>query len=223
MIVHPAIDMGREHVPLVIVDDAHDAAGQLCEAASGVTFERSETDQYPGIRAVVPESYASWLETLAETAGLGERACVLRTSYAIATDDPANLSPIQRIPHFDTTDPAVIAAVHYLCAPPHGGTGFYRHRRSAFERIDASRHPAWRQGLVRDAQEFGLPDRPCEAGHNALFELIGFAELRFNRVIFYPANCLHSGIIGDEKLSPSPDKGRLTITSLLKVPSAYRA
>lgn len=214
--------MGRERVPLRIVDDAHPAAEDLHDAARAATFGRSAGDHYPGIRAAVPPEYAQWLETLAAQAGLGARPSVLRTSFAIATDGPAELAPIQRIPHFDTVDPAVTAAVHYLCKPPHGGTGFYRHKRTGFERVDASRQPTWRQGLACDAREAGLPNVACGRESSTLFDLIGLADLQFNRVIFYPANCLHSGIVGTEGLSASPMLGRLTITSLLGAEPSLR-
>lgn len=215
MIVHPAVEMGRERVPLLIVDDAHPAVEDLHDAARAATFGRSAADHYPGIRAAAPPGYAQWLETLAAQAGLGARPVVVRTSFAIATDSPAELAPIQRIPHFDTPDPTVTAAVHYLCAAPHGGTGFYRHKRTGFERVDASRQPAWRQSLACDAREGGMPDTPCGRESSPLFDLIGLADLQFNRVIFYPANCLHSGIVGVDALSASPMLGRLTMTSLL--------
>lgn len=216
MIVHPPAELGRERVPLLIVDDAHPTPEDLRRVAAGLSFERNAGDSYPGVRAPPPDSYAPWLAALAEAAGLAARAAVLRTSFAIVLDSPEDLSPIQRIPHFDTPDPVVFAAIHYLCDPPHGGTGFYRHRRSGYERIDAARQPAWRQNLARDAREIGIPAPRYVNSDNALFERIGGAELRFNRVIFYPANCLHSGDIGQGRLSLSPMEGRLTITSLLR-------
>jgi hypothetical protein len=213
---HPVIEMGRERVPLSIIDDAHDAPQRLQDAARSAPFARGEGDQYPGVRAAVPEEYGEWLAALAEQAGV-PATVVVRTNFAIASDGPNDLSPIQRIPHFDTPDPAVMAAVHYLCAPPHDGTGFYRHHRTGFERIDASRQPAWRQGLASDARNFGVPDIPCGREDTALFALIGVADLRFNRVIFYPANCLHSGIVRRNGPVPSPHHRRVTVTSLLRV------
>jgi hypothetical protein len=217
MIVHPVMAMGREQVPLRVIDDAHPAPEALRAAAVGQAFIRSAGDFYPGLRAEAPADYAEWLESAFRALDWPGPFRLLRTSLAIACDDPAALAPIQRIPHFDTPDPTVVAAVHYLCEPPHGGTSFYRHRRTSYERIDATRQPAWRQALIRDGAEHGLPAPVYMDGDDAGFERIGQAALKFNRLILYPANCLHSGDLGRAGLDPDAAKGRLTLTSLLQV------
>jgi Family of unknown function (DUF6445) len=216
MIVHPVMAMGREHVPLRVIDDAHPAPDSLRAAAIGQAFVRLAGDFYPGLRASAPDGYAEWLESELRVLDWPGPCLLLRTSFAMACDDPAALAPIQRIPHFDTPDPSVVAAVHYLCEPPHSGASFYRHRRTGYERIDANRQPAWRQALVQDRTEHGLPAPVYMDGDDAGFERIGQAELRFNRLILYPANCLHSGDLGQARLDLDAAKGRLTLTSLLQ-------
>lgn len=209
------IEMGRELIPLTIIDDAHPAPADLQEEAQHVEFGRDEGDYYPGLRASAPDAYPSWLGgLLAGMDGFAD-ARVIRSSFAIAADDPALLVPIQRIPHFDDTDPAICAVVHYLCGPPHGGTSFYRHLRTGYERIDASRAPAWRQGLTEDAKEHGMPSATYYSGDALQFERIGHAELRYNRLIVYPANCLHAGDIGVSWQTGNAANGRLTLTSLI--------
>jgi hypothetical protein len=229
MIAHPVMALGREGVPLRVIDEAHPAPEALRAAATPQAFARSAGDVYPGLRAEAPPGYAEWLETTLQALDWPDwpnewpGPCrLLRTSFAVACDDPAALAPIQRIPHFDTSDP-IIAAVHYLCEPPHGGTSFYRHRRTGYERIDATRLPAWRQALVQDRAEHGLPAPVYVDGDTSGFERIGQAALRFNRLILYPANCLHSGDLagkGRARLDPDPARGRLTLTSLLQAGGA---
>jgi hypothetical protein len=217
MIVQRLLALGREGVPLRVIDEAHPAPESLRAAAIGRAFARSAGDVYPGLRAQAPGGYADWLESALRALDWPGPCRLLRASFAMACDDPAALAPIQRIPHFDMPDPSVVAAVHYLCAPPHGGTSFYRHRRTRYERIDASRQPAWRQGLIQDSAEHGLPAPVYIDGDDAGFERIGQAALRFNRLILYPANCLHSGDLGRARLDLDAAKGRLTLTSLLQV------
>jgi hypothetical protein len=224
MIAHPVMALGREGVPLRVIDEAHPAPDTLRAAATLQAFARSAGDVYPGLRAEAPPGYAEWLETALRALDRPNDwpndwpgPCrPLRTSFAVACDDPAALAPIQRIPHFDTPDAFIVAAVHYLCDPPHGGTSFYRHRRTGYERIDATRQPAWRHALVQDRAAHGLPAPVYMDGDTLGFERIGQAALRFNRLILYPANCLHSGDLGQARLASDPAKGRLTLTSLLQ-------
>ncbi|OAN58380.1 DUF6445 family protein [Sphingomonas sp. TDK1] len=212
MILSPVL-MGAEQVPLWQRDDAHPASGALAAAAGYLAFEREKDDLYPGLRAPVPDGYADWLVRTA-SAMLGQDPAFLRGSFAVASDDPARLAPIQRIPHFDDCSDSIVAAVHYLCAAPHGGTSFYRHRATGFERINAERLPLWRQALSRDSQRYGLPPKSYHDGDSPAFERIGQALLAFNRLILYPANCLHAGDVGPfwHMAATGP---RLTITSLL--------
>ncbi|MGN7999230.1 DUF6445 family protein [Sphingomonas sp. 22176] len=211
-----ATRMGAEQVPLWQVDDAHPAPQDLAAAADRAVFGRTEGDLYPGLRAAVPDGYADWLVRAAAEM-LGDAPAFLRATFAIASDDPAQLAPIQRIPHFDDCADAIVATVHYLCGPPHGGTSFYRHRGTGFERITAARLPLWRQALARDGETHGLPPRAYHEGDGAAFERIGQVPLSFNRLILYPANCLHAGdIAGSWQLAATGP--RLTITSLLRLP-----
>lgn len=214
MSIAPAL-MGAEQVPLWQVEDAHPAPDALVAAAPRAAFQREAGDLYPGLRAPVPEGYAAWLAKTAANL-LDADPVVLRTSFAVAEDDPARLAPIQRIPHFDDSTDGILAAVHYLCAAPHGGTSFYRHRATGFERITAARVPLWRQALARDGQVHGLPPKAYHDGDSPAFVRIGQAPLAFNRLIFYPANCLHAGDITASWQRSATDP-RLTITSLLRL------
>lgn len=211
--------LGVEAVPLWLIDDCHPDPSGLREYALEQDFARRDGDYYPGLRAGVPAGYAQWLVALAGTAIKGNAAAEIELrdcTFAIACDNPADLAPIQLIPHFDSIEADLFAAVHYLCAPPFSGTAFYLHRRTGFARIDAGRVALFQQALAADARQFGLPAAKYHAGSSPAFELIGTAPLRFNRIAVYPANCLHSGMLGEQGLSSDPATGRLTITSLLQ-------
>lgn len=211
--------LGAEAVPLWVLDDCHPDPAGLREFAAGQQFARREGDYYPGLRAPVPAGYADWLIALLGSGiedGAGARLELLDCTYAVACDDPAELVPIQLIPHFDSIERDLIAAVHYLCALPFAGTAFYCHRRTGFERIDATRIALFQQALAADARQFGLPASAYHGGSSQTFEQIGTASLCFNRIVAYPANCLHSGILGETSLSSDPSLGRLTITTLAR-------
>ncbi|MEP9403679.1 DUF6445 family protein [Sphingomonas silueang] len=205
-------------VPLWIVDDAHPAPDALVAAARATPFARRDRDMYPGVRAAVPPDYAGWLSaTAADVIGTAGRVAVCDVTFASVTEDPAGLAPIQHIPHFDTADPSICAAVHYLCHPPHRGTAFYRHERTGLQRIDPASAARWPAELARDARHHGLPDRRYADGSTPAFAQVRAIDLGFNRMILYPANCLHSGLVHQHRFGEAPATGRLTITSLMQL------
>lgn len=217
MIVRRPVLMGNEQVPLHVIDDAHPRPDILRRLADDSVFRRLPGDFYPGLRADAPADYGAWLTHCLRALGPFTNATMMHATYAVVTDDAAALAPIQRIPHFDTPDPSVFALVHYLCDPPHGGTGFYRHRRTGYERILPNRQPAWRQALVQDGRQYGMPQQRYMFDGDERFDRIGVADLQFNRLILYPANCLHAGLVGQPAATARATDGRLTITALINL------
>ncbi len=216
------ISCGNSGYPLWTVDQAHPAPLELRLAASQMPFSRNSGDYYPGLRAPAPPGYAEWAAAFLGQILCGNRPCeidIKNVAVSIACDDPGTLSPIQLIPHFDSTDADLLACVHYLCEPPFLGTGFFRHRRSGLERIGPTALHSWEMALAADARDHGLPKDHFVDSDSASFEMIGEAELRFNRLVVYPANCLHSGLLNGTTLNADPAKGRLTITTLAHVRS----
>ncbi len=211
------LSMGNEGVPLWLIDDAHPHPNRLVDSALEQNFAAAQDDLYPGIRAEAPLSYRGWLHELLTPVLKAQSMQILRTSFAVTTKDPASLLAIQRIPHFDTVDSTILAAIHYLCAPPHAGTSFYRHRATGYETITAARTAAWQASLAADAARHGMPPARYHAASTASFEQIGAADLRYNRLALYPANCLHCGDIGESWSYPAVGQPRLTITSLISM------
>lgn len=221
MIVHARQDLGREAVPLWLIDDAHPAPQALVDETAALSFAHEPGGFYPGVRAEASGDYAAWLKTT--ISGLPDFGAdfgavrLLRATFAVTTSNPASLAPIQRIPHYDGPEDDIFATVHYLCAEPHRGTGFFRHARSGFERITAARGPLWRQSLIEDRAQYGLPENRYHDGSRNGFEQIGYAACLYNRIAIYPANCLHSGDIGASWRIRDIGSARLTVTSLFKV------
>lgn len=217
MRVLPVHHLGHERVPLQLIDDAFPDLARLRDAGLAADYQDDDQDLYPGRRAPAPSWYLDWLGDAVGSLHPGKRVQALRASFAIVTKAPRELAPIQRIPHFDTPDARVFAAVHYLCTPPHGGTKFYRHRRSGFETIDPARLARWPQLLRADAASGGMPDFAYIDGDTPLYECIGEAALAMNRIALYPANALHSGQIGHSWSFSSMAGARLTITTILEI------
>ena len=135
--------------------------------------------------------------------------------FALATQDPSELAPIQKVPHRDSPDPFRIAMVHYLCRNHAGGTAFFRHDATGFESIDASRAEAYEAAAAKELAE---ADLPCHVtAETPGYEQIDAAELRFNRLVVYRSHVLHSGLLDTLTLSDDPLTGRLTANSFIDI------
>lgn len=232
--LHPALKLsalrfGAERTPVLIADQFVAAPQHLVDAACRCQFV-ANSPFYPGVRAEAPAAYRQLLlgalsQTLIEFFQLP--ASQLRLSvchFSLITTLPQQLKLLQRIPHFDTTTPHALAAVHYLfqtgAAAQHSasGTAFYRHRKTGFECITPERELLYYRALESENSGPNLPkaDAGYIQGSTPLFEQIGAAHGVYNRIIFYPRHLLHTGIVTPETLlSPDPRQGRLTISSFI--------
>lgn len=219
------ITIGQEHTSLLVIDDfATNPDDLITYAGDGSLFEGSLQNFYPGKRLLTPQIYteaicAKYLPLLKSTFGLDNelRAKPVMSALAISDMAPNQLKPMQMLPHFDTTLNNQMAIVHYLCGSEHGGTSFYRHRTSSFERITADRIMRYGAQLKKEAIKNQLHKNPCYInGSNTMFEQIYTVEAKMNRAVIYPSNLLHSGNINPRLgLSSDPKKGRLTIGSFI--------
>jgi hypothetical protein len=156
-------------------------------------------------------------EVLSGVFGVSRGADLVECNYSIVTTPPSALAPIQRLPHFDSTDPGRIAILHYLCQPLDGGTAFYRHRATGFETISDSRLADYSEVLQTEAGARGLPQAEYVRADTALFEQTYRVDAAFNRLVVYRGWSLHSGAIPpDLTFSPDPRKGRLTVNTFLQ-------
>ena len=146
---HPALavqklTIGREHAPLLVIDNLlADANGMVDMAASKVFGDVAS--YYPGIRAKAPLGYQQFVlsqlrELFGEAFGLQMKALHFTACYfSLVTTPPEKLSHLQRIPHIDSVFSTELACIHYLFTRNHGGTSFYRHRRTGFEVVTNER------------------------------------------------------------------------------------
>lgn len=220
MEVHTA-EMGRELQPLLIIDDAAPAADVLKQQAVSQCGELFENGLYPGLRARTMDVYNAFLIDIINKA-IALTGCELpaisqgESYFSMVTKSPCELSPMQRVPHYDQPKPDEIAVVHFLCGPQHGGTAFYRHRRTGFEYIDESRQREYLPALDQDLR-IQPPPQDYIHSSTALFERIYSVNARFNRLIAYRCSSLHSGdIAAGFRPVMDPYQGRFTATAFLR-------
>jgi hypothetical protein len=208
--------VGEREIPVTRINAVFRNPQAVAAFGLAQSFAADRNNFYPGMRAPLPEAFSAafrpWLGRLLQ------REFQQDTSYfSVVTTARAQLLPIQRIPHYDSTQPGLIAAVIYLCDSRFSGTSFYRHRRTGYEEITEENRRNYQLALDNELRLLGPPEREYVNGDNALFETIFSNELEFNSAIIYPGRVLHAANIrrGFEPPETCAD-WRLTVTSLLQ-------
>src|SRR6185295_12881381 len=138
------LHIGREGLPLLVVDNLVSDPGELVELAATKVYSSAPT-YYPGTRAKSPLTYQRFiLEALRpfidQMFGLaGKTLRFTECNFSLVTTPGEKLAYLQRIPHVDSLMNDELAMIHYLFRTDLGGTAFYRHRSTGFEYVDASR------------------------------------------------------------------------------------
>lgn len=228
MILNPnaRIDLrriGREGHPLLIVDDVLAQPEGLIAEARQAVFTRPDHTRYPGVNAPMPASYSYAIMTALRPMlekGFGiPRHLPLNFFgfFALATQAPGDLHPIQKIPHHDSSDPFRIALVHYLCHGQKGGTGFFRHRATGFEGVDTNRRPIYAEQAATELDTAWDQLTHHVTKDTPNYEMFDHADIVFNRLIVYRSHVLHAGLLDEATLSDDPAIGRLTANSFIDV------
>jgi hypothetical protein len=216
--------IGRRAIAVSLIDNVlHDPEG-VAALGFAQSYAQDRSNLYPGLRAPMPESFSTafraWLTPILQRNGMleGSRAIHRDSSFfSVVTTASTDLLPIQRIPHYDSTDPSLFAAVIYLCDTRFSGTSFYRHRKTGYEEITEENRNNYQLALDNDMRQHGAPKQEYINGDSLLFEVIFSNELKFNSAIIYPGRILHAGNIKSQFNAPK-DKSewRLTVTALLQ-------
>ncbi|MEW4447715.1 DUF6445 family protein [Qipengyuania sp. JC766] len=210
---------GREREPVVVIDGFSREADELERLGRAARYEAAQG--YPGIRAPFDPRYlqlgAPLFQSLVEEAfGLSGEIMAERCDFSIVSIPPDRLQDGQRRPHYDGTEPGLLATVHFLGDERDGGTAFYEHRRSGFETVTAEREDEFARLHRRDVEEFGPPPARYHYGDDESYRMIGQIGARRDRLIAYRGRTLHSGHI---PMAPDPatarTSGRLTLNCFL--------
>ena len=223
-IVNAVMTVGAEKTPVIVIDNFILDSNSLVEYVSErVSFDSEKHTYYPGVRAKINDEYANFVvdmlgERLLEPFAVpnGFKPVYDSGYYSLVATPPDKLLPQQCRPHSDSARPHYLAIMHYLSSGSHGGTGFFRHRRTGFEKITANRIQEYSGSVVESDKVHGNPPQGYIAESTDQYELIGKIDYKPNRVIIYPGCLLHSGLINPETdISKDPERGRLTANVFL--------
>lgn len=224
------LHIGRGAIAVARIDNVlHDPEG-LAALGLARSYTEDRSNLYPGLRASMPESFSTafrpWLTPILQRCGVlggNQIICSDTSFFSVVTTAAKDLLPIQCIPHYDSPDPNLFAAVVYLCDRRFSGTSFYRHRKTGYEEITAENQSNYRIALDSDLRRHGAPKKEYVNGDSLLFESIFSNELKFNSAIIYPGRILHAANI-ERQFDTPKDKNdwRLTVTSLLRAAQVER-
>lgn len=211
--------VGRERTPVLVID----SLTQNCDAfinyaCHEARFTLDETSGYPGVRAPLPQDYA--------TAVLGALYPLLQQIYTVPPDHKmwpvnavfslvctpeAQLRVLQSLPHFDSARRYYFAMTHYLNPGDFGGTALYRHRPTGFENVTQDRLDTYVQAGDQYLTEHGDPRPGYFGDSDGHYRRIDQVDWMPNRLVAYPGSLLHSGLVQPSRdLSDDPRTGRLT-------------
>lgn len=220
--------IGRRGIAVTLIDNVlHDPEG-VAALGFAQSYAADRSNLYPGLRAPMHASFSTafraWLTPILQRHGVLERSQAIHRDtsfFSVVTTASTDLLPIQCIPHYDSTDPNLLAAVIYLCDTRFSGTSFYRHRKTGYEEVTAANEKNYELALDNEMRIHGAPPKEYMSGSSSLFECTFSAELRFNRAVIYPGRVLHAGNIKRQFESPQDEsEWRLTVTALLQLASA---
>jgi hypothetical protein len=200
------ITVGEECSTVLIIDDLFtDVSALYDHVRVNVKFAPDADSYYPGVRAKLPIDYGSALMEFADACirehhpiESGLKATPYSAFYSIVTSPEARLAPLQRIPHFDHQDQTAYAAMHYLAPGEFGGTGFFRHNPTGFERIGHDRREPYLASVAAFIAEHGEPPPAYINASTDQYELLASISYKPNRLLIYPGNLLHSGLINSD-------------------------
>ena len=216
--------IGRRGIAVIRIDNILRDPERVAALGLSQSYAQDHSNLYPGVRAPMPESFSTafraWLTPILQRNGvLHSNQTIHRDTsfFSVVTTASKDLLPIQCIPHYDSTDPNLFAAVIYLCDTRFSGTSFYRHRKTGYEEITEENRKNYKLALDNEMRIHGPPKKEYMNGDSLLFEAIFSNKSKFNSAIVYPGRILHAANI-KRQFDPPKDKSewRLTVTALLQ-------
>lgn len=218
------IDVPGTQEQVIIIDDfLIDPEPVLEFAHKHAYFHQVGADGtfYPGRREQMPAPYIRALESLLNrdnypfTCGLGPQA-VSRAMLSLITLNADQLSDVQRMPHIDSSDNLAFASVHYLSQSPRGGTAIYRHKSSGTVQVTAQNQAVVHQ-MIADVKSNQAQHTGYISGDTDVFEVVVNIPEKFNRLVIYKSNLLHSAQLSHPNSTKDCARdGRLTVASFFR-------
>lgn len=224
-----ALDDGENFV--FVIDDILLNPQEVIDFASTAAyFDPVGTDKtfYPGVRDTMPAPYGRALKewvmpVIAKEFFSGDKLkspdpiCKL----SLVTVDERELVDAQKIPHVDSSSECDFAFVHYFCDKPFGGTSLYRYKSSGSVSVKENHLSVLQEMASAASSSFKDEHAGYMNGDTSLFDRVAKVDAKFNRLVFYKSNLLHSADISPLVRHPKDVfYGRLTVASFMRFESS---
>lgn len=184
----------------------------------------ADNSYYPGVRDNMPQPYLRLLQAFFEGNILPD--ITNKSDYAVVVHKcllsliackPANLLIDQKIPHIDSCDERDYAFVHYLSDKDLGGTSIYKYTPEDIIEFKQSDKPLL-TAMVNNAKQKNAEHKGYIVDTTSLFEQVLKIEAKFNRLVIYQGNLLHSAnITSTNSYCKDTKVGRLSIASFASI------
>ncbi|MBL4940649.1 MAG: hypothetical protein JKY81_03185 [Colwellia sp.] len=184
----------------------------------------TDNSYYPGVRDNMPEPYIRLLQAFFQEEIISNRlknkhgsAIVHKSLLSLVSCPPSQLLSEQKMPHVDSCKNNEYAFVHYLSGKELGGTSLYRYIPKNIIELNE------KDEAVLDDMLMAITSKSKEhSGYitqsTSLFEQVLTIEAKFNRLVIYQGNLLHSAnLTSKDSYSGGTSNGRLSIASFASV------
>lgn len=197
--------IGNENTPIIHCDNTLVSCRELIGYALNYSdFKSSEGGYYPGPQASLPLQYVKNIVRAAVPLiqkvykPICKQIKVRSSFFSYVATPPEELKMPQCFPHIDSSYCEGFAILHYLKSGHFGGTGFYRHKSTGYEKIDLNRAKNFSKIWSDEQKIYDLPKSQYFTQSDDRFELIKAVEYEANRIVIYPSNILHTGLINPD-------------------------
>ena len=230
--INPELRVQQVKIPgtslyATIVDDFLLDTNSVMEFAHNIAYFNpmfSDNSFYPGIRDHMPLPYMRLLKRFFEDRVLGKtnnqndntssfHKCLL----SLTTCQPSQLTIEQRLPHIDSFDERDYAFVHYLSGEELCGTSIYRYKPKNLIQFTAEHKPVLAK-MVTDIKASPTDHQGYITSTTSIFEQVLNIDAKFNRLVIYKGNLLHSAnLVSQKSYNNNPKTGRLSIASFASI------
>jgi len=179
---------------------------------------------FPGMRDKMPMPYTQLLRRFFEAFILPNTRPESRyqsnfhsSLLSLVTCEPSLLTVSQKMPHVDSCNNGDYAFVHYLSSQELGGTSFYCYKPRNLIEFNHEHKQVLPEMITKVTEN---PKDHCSyiTGSTSVFEKILTIEAKFNRLVIYPANILHSAnLTSPHSYCGDINQGRLSISSFASI------
>ncbi|WP_033083579.1 DUF6445 family protein [Colwellia psychrerythraea] len=230
--VNPDYNLQRIPIPgtplhAIVVDEFLFNTDTVTHFAHNIAYFNpmfSDNTLFPGMRDKMPMPYTRLLKCFFEKIILPK--IKTQSSYqsnfhssllSLVTCPPSELAINQKMPHVDSCNNDDYAFVHYFSAQSLGGTSFYCYKPKQLIEFKQEHKPVLPEMIT---QVTNSPNDHLSyiTASTSLFDQILTIEAKFNRLVIYPANVLHSAnLTSPNSYCGDINRGRLSISSFASI------